>query len=107
MGKHNHLLLPHLLGLLFSFFALGFIGPLITYLTADDKASKEHSKRALNWHLSALIYGIICILLMILLIGFVLIAVLGILNLVFCIIAMVKASNGELWDYPMAIGFFK
>ena len=94
--------LAHLLGIL-----TGFIGPLITYCVAEDDSLKEHSKKALNWQFSLLIYFVISFILIFVLIGFLLLIVLAILNLVFPIIAIVKATNGELWDYPLAIKFFK
>ncbi|MFU8796701.1 MAG: DUF4870 domain-containing protein [Dehalococcoidia bacterium] len=33
--------------------------------------------------------------------------VLGVLDLIFCIMAAVKASRGELWKYPLSIPFLK
>ena len=94
--------LAHLLGIL-----TGFIGPLITYWVAEDDSLKEHSKKALNWQFSLLIYLVISIILAFVLIGFLFLVILSVLNLVFPIIAIVKATNGELWDYPLSIRFFK
>ena len=78
---------------------------LIGYLS--DKYNKKHAKAALNWQFSALIYTIISFVLIIVLIGIVLLVVIGVLNLVFSIIAAVKAGNGEVWKYPLSIKFFK
>ena len=109
--------LPHLLGLF-----TGFVGPLITYLVAKDATLKEHSKKALNWQFSLIIYFILSTILMfvslimaaifpamivLIIISIFLLIALEILTFVFSIIALVKAGNGELWDYPMAIKFFK
>ena len=109
--------LPHLLGLF-----TGFVGPLITYLVAKDATLKEHSKKALNWQFSLIIYVILSTILMVIsiilavilpailalmIISIFLLIALEILTFVFSIIALVKASNGELWDYPLAIKFFK
>tara|TARA_Y100000310_G_scaffold159115_1_gene158591 strand:- start:10126 stop:10269 length:144 start_codon:yes stop_codon:yes gene_type:complete len=44
---------------------------------------------------------------MLFLIGFFLIFVLIFLNLIFTIIAAVKAGDHKLWKYPMAMPFFK
>ena len=101
-SNNNLEFLPHLLGIL-----TGFIGPLITLLVSKDDSLKEHSKKALNWQFSLLIYSVISIILVFVLLGFVLLAVLGILNLIFPIIAIAKATNEELWDYPLSIRFFK
>ena len=39
-------------------------------------------------------------------IGFLLLGVLAILGIVFPIIGGIKASNGEVWPYPLSIKFF-
>jgi len=104
MAKHKDQTLPvltHILGWLTS-----FVGPLIILLTARDKDLKKHAKRALNWQFSLIIYMIISVILMLVLIGFVLIVILAILNIVFSIMAAVKAGHGEHWRYPMSINFF-
>lgn len=102
MSKDNMVILPHILGLL-----TWIVGPLITLLASDNKDLKEHSKKALNWQISLTIYSIVSGILMIILIGFLFLMILGLLNLVFCILAAVKAADGELWDYPLTINFLK
>jgi uncharacterized Tic20 family protein len=102
MSKDNIVVLPHILGLF-----TWFIGPLIFLLVSEDSDMKAHSKKALNWQISLAIYLIISGILMFVLIGFLFIAVLSVMNLVFCILAAVKASEGEIWDYPVTINFLK
>lgn len=34
-------------------------------------------------------------------------AIIGILNFIFTIVGAIKASNGEVWNYPLSIRFFK
>jgi len=99
MVKDNIVILPHILGIF-----TNFVGPLITYLVGEGDL-KKHSKKALNWQLSLLIYSFIAGILMFVLIGFLLLGILWILNVIFCIIATVKASNGEEWEYPLTINF--
>lgn len=94
-------ILTHLLGLF-----TGFLGPLIIFLATDDERGKNHSRYALNWQFSALIYSIIGGILSMIFIGIIILVAVGILNIVFCIIATVKATKGELWNYPLAINFF-
>jgi uncharacterized Tic20 family protein len=57
--------------------------------------------------ISAIIYAIISMILMIVGIGFLLLAALGLVSLIFPIIGGVKASEGEVWPYPLSIKFFK
>ena len=104
VGKKDYTLpiLAHVLGWLTS-----FIGPLIILLASKDKNSKLHSKKALNWQISLIIYYAISFILIFFLIGFILIIALSIMNLIFSIVAAVKASRGELWDYPFAIPFLQ
>lgn len=94
-------ILTHLLGLI-----IGFIGPLIMYFVTEGN-SKNHAKAALNWQLSFLIYYIVSMILVVVVIGAVLMPIVLILDVVFIIIATVKASKGELWKYPLSIPFFK
>ena len=94
--------LTHILGLI-----AGFIGPLIILLVSKKDYEKNHAKLALNWQFSFLIYAIACVILMLILIGILLIFILFILNLIFSIMAAVKAGENELWKYPLAIPFFK
>ena len=60
-----------------------------------------------NWLISLVIYYAICFILIFILIGVVAIWILALLNIVFAIIAALKANNGELWVYPLSIRFLK
>ena len=95
-------LLTHILGIF-----TGFIGALIILLVTNDEYAKKHARRALNWQLSLLIYYIISFILVLVLVGFVLIGVFALLNIIFCIIAAVRANKGELYTYPLTIQFLK
>ena len=55
----------------------------------------EHGKESLNFQFSMLIYSVIAAILMFVLIGFVLLPVLHVLNLVFVIMASLRASEGH------------
>lgn len=95
-------ILSHILGIF-----TWFIGPLIIYLATDDKKAKQHSRNALNWQITLTIYMVISFVLIIILVGILFVIALSIMNLVFSIIAAVKANNDELWEYPMTINFVK
>ena len=66
----------------------------------------SHGKVIANWVISALIYGFVFVMLSFILIGIPLLWLLGFLSLIFPIIAAIKASNGELWPYPLSFTFF-
>ena len=94
--------LAHILGLF-----TGFIGPLIILLVSKKEYEKTHAKYALNWQISLVIYFMVSFALMLVLVGFILVFALLIMNLVFCIIAAVKAGENTFWKYPLAIPFLK
>ena len=85
-----------------------FIAPLVIYLAKKDSPYvTAHAKESLNFQLTMLIGIIISVVLMLVVIGFLLLWLLGIANLVFVIIATIKASENKLYRYPIAIRFIK
>ena len=97
-----------LLGLFFHF--LGHIfGPLIVWLLKRGDAPEidAHGKESLNFQLSMLIYDAIAVILCFILIGIPILILLWILNTVFVIVASIKASEGQLYRYPLTIRFIK
>jgi uncharacterized Tic20 family protein len=97
-----------LLGLFFHF--LGHIlGPLIVWLLKRGDAAEidAHGKESLNFQLSMLIYDAIAGILCFVLIGIPLLILLWVLNTVLVIVASIKASDGELYRYPLTIHFIK
>lgn len=99
-------LAAHLLGIF-----TWFIGALIIWLINKDDASKafvtDQAKEALNFQITVTIAMIISIILMVVIIGGILAPIVGIINLVFCIIAAVKANNGEAYRYPFTLRLIK
>lgn len=86
---------------------LGFAAPIVLWLiNRDNKTVDIHGKNIANFLISILIYSAISTVLCIILVGFVLLAIITILEIVFAIIAAVKASNDESWKYPLSITFF-
>ena len=85
------------------------VGPLIVWLAkrADSPEIDAHSKESLNFQISMLIYNAIAAILCLVLIGFVILGLLHILNIIFVIIASVQASEGKLYRYPLAIRLIK
>ncbi|GAB2688625.1 DUF4870 domain-containing protein [Aliiglaciecola sp. 3_MG-2023] len=88
---------------------LGFILPIVMWATNKDKheAIDIHGKITVNWLISLFIYSIVCGILVFLIVGVFGLIILAILNLVFAIIAAIKANNGEVWVYPLSIKFLK
>ncbi len=66
-----------------------------------------HGCHSANWIITELILLAICIPLAFVLIGIPLLIVLGIVGIIFPVIAGIKANNGELWRYPMSFTFFR
>ena len=66
-----------------------------------------HGINAVNWMISALIYAVACVILTFVIIGGPLLIVLGVLGVVFPIIAAIKANNGVVWQYPLTIQVLK
>jgi len=85
------------------------LGPLIVWLVKrnDSPEIDEHGKESLNFQISMLIYNVIAGVLCLVLIGFVILAILHILNLVLVIIASIQASEGKFYRYPLAIRLIK
>ena len=86
----------------------GLVVPIVIYMVKKDDVPglQEHWYVVVNWMISAVIYAVICMILMLILIGFVLIWALGLLALIFPIIGAIKANDGEVWAYPLSIRFF-
>lgn len=84
-----------------------FLVPLIGFLILKDRGPfvRSHTAAALNFQLSLLIYSIVGGALAIVLVGFVILFAVAVLNIVCSIIAAVKASRGEWYQYPLAIRF--
>ncbi len=86
---------------------LGFIIPVLMWVFKNDnKNIDKHGKNILNFMISMLIYMVACIPFCFILIGFVFLGILALIELIFIIMATVKAANNEFWRYPMSINFF-
>lgn len=87
----------------------GIIAPIVIWQIKKDEFPivDAHGKNAVNWIISAVIYGAVCLILTLAVIGIFLFAILGVLAIVFPVIAGIKANNGEVWKYPLSIQFLK
>jgi len=87
----------------------GVIGTLIVWQVKkdDDPFINESGRRAFNFQLSMLIYWVASAILCFACIGVVLVPTVTILDVVFTIIAAIRANNGEDYRYPLSIEFIK
>jgi uncharacterized protein len=94
-------ILSHVLTLFF-----WILPPLIIYLIKKNESAyvTAHARESLNFQITMSIAAIV---LFLTLIGILLLWVLGIVVLVFVIIATVKASDNKLYRYPMTIRLIK
>ena len=105
--ERNWAVLCHLSALLgVVVWGLGIVlGPLIVWLIKKDAMSfvDDQGREALNFQITVLLAGIVCSALVFVLIGIPLLALLGIADLVFIIIAAIKASQGVSYRYPVSL----
>lgn len=87
----------------------GLIVPIVIYVVKKDALPGlvPHGHVVFNWMISAILYGIVSVLLLLVGIGVLLLALLAIVSIIFPIIGGVKATEGEVWPYPLSIPVFK
>src|SRR5262245_2277078 len=95
--ERNWAMFAHMSGFLVFLTGIGgIVGPLVIYLLKKDEMPfvEDQAREALNFQITMFIGALICFALMWVLIGFLLIFLLGIFDIVFTIVAAVKASEG-------------
>ena len=85
------------------------IAPLIIWQMKKEEGPfvDENGKEALNFQISMLIYGVVAGLLIMACVGIVLLPAVVVFDIVFLIIAALKANKGEHYRYPLTIRFVK
>jgi uncharacterized protein len=103
--------LVHAIALIGFFVPVGghIVGPLVIWLArrGDSPELDEQGKESVNFQISMLIYNAAAALLCLIVIGFALLGVLHILNVVFVIIASIQASDGKVFRYPLSLRLMK
>lgn len=87
---------------------LGIVVPIAIWLMKKDEIPEvdAHGRVVMNWLLSALVYLVVAVPLILLLgLGLLILWALPILNLIFPIIGAIKAADGKVWKYPGTISF--
>lgn len=105
--ERNWGMLSHLLALV-GYFVIPFgnvAAPLIIYLMKKDESPfvADQARESLNFQISVCIYALISGVLVLVLIGILLLAAVGLAGIILTIIASVKAANGEAYRYPLTI----
>ena len=97
-------MLAHLLAIFTS-----FVGPLVIWLVKKDEHPfvDEQGKEALNFQITIAIAYVAASLLSFLCIGFLLFPAVGVVDLIFCIMACVAANKGEHYRYPVSLRLVK
>jgi len=85
------------------------LGPLVVWMIKKETMPfvDDQGKEALNFQITVMIAGLICIPLMFVLIGIPLMFVVAIAWLVLSIMAGLKAQNGVAYRYPFALRLIK
>ena len=96
------ILLSHLSILL----GVGLVVPLVVYLVKKEESERVafHAKEALNFHISIMIYTLVCA---ITCVGAPLIIVIGVGGMVLSIIAATKVSDPVPYQYPLTLRLVK
>ena len=110
MAKDSALpVLTHVLGYL-----TGILAPLIILLVSKEEYVKRHARLALNWQISIMIYYLLFFVMImpgfpviLIFIAVLLFVALSIVNLIFVVMAAIRAGEGKLWSYPLAIPFLR
>lgn len=90
-----------------TFVGIPIVAPLIVLLVSSDTFVKNQAKQALGFQIGLAIAVGISFVLMIVLVGFLTIVAVGIVGLIFPIIAMIRIIDGEDYTYPITGNFIR
>lgn len=92
--------ITHLGGILFS-----FVPALIVWLLKkdDNEYIAAQAKEALNFQITVLLAQFVAGVLIFILVGFLLLAIIWVINIVLCISAAISTSKGENYRYPFTL----
>jgi len=85
------------------------LGPLIIWRTKGETMPfvAEQAKESLNFQITVFLLAVIFGVLALILIGFVLLWILGLVNLILVIIAAITVSDGKPYRYPFCLRLVK
>ena len=98
--EKNIATITHLGGILFS-----FIPALIVFLLKKDDSEfiRVQAREALNFQITLLLAQFVAYVLVFILVGFLLLGLIWLFNIVICIIAAISSSKGEYYRYPLTL----
>ncbi|HEV3180785.1 MAG TPA: DUF4870 domain-containing protein [Steroidobacteraceae bacterium] len=81
------------------------LGPLFVSIARGDQSAfvAAHAREALNFNITVTLAAVVCALLMLVFVGFLLLAALFIAWLVMTLIAAIRASEGASYRYPFSL----
>ncbi|HSW44611.1 MAG TPA: DUF4870 domain-containing protein [Phycisphaerae bacterium] len=87
----------------------GLLVPIVIWQLKKEELPgiDAHGKIAVNWIISAILYAVVCILLVFVIVGIPLLIALGTVGIIFPIVGGINANNGKVWRYPLSITFLK
>jgi uncharacterized Tic20 family protein len=102
--ERNMAMIAHLGGIIF-----GFIPALLIWMMKKDEPGfvSEQAKEALNFQILVAICIFVSVILILAFIGILLLVLVGIANVIYCILAAMKASEGEPYRYPFSLRLIK
>ena len=85
------------------------IAPLEIWLVKKEESAlvNENGKKSLNFQITMTIYSIVAAILMAVVIGFILLPVIAIFNIVMVIMASVATNKGEDFNYALSLNLIK
>ena len=85
------------------------IGPLVIWLVKKDQFPyvDQEGKESLNFQISMTIYALVAGVLCLVFIGFLLLPIIWLVDVIFVIIASIKANEGVGYRYPLTIRLLK
>ena len=85
------------------------LGPLLVWVLKKDISPfvDDQGKEVLNFQLTMTIGFITCMILVLILIGYLLFIILALYVLIMTVVGAINASEGKYYRYPMTLHFFK
>lgn len=86
---------------------LGLAVPVVLWaIRREDSYIDQQGKAVFNWMISSFIYFVVCLVLTMVVVGVFLLALLGLVSIVFVVLGAIRAKDGVIQDYPLSIPFF-